>query len=304
MADINKRPPPDRAIGGGLGEHQCGEQLTPRTKTHLQPAGKYLGWSRRHRPIRFELLEYQLKRWKQTVWTDSYQVQLPYGEWTCVDGRRVLFNRHYEPLAEKLICGSIRAADASEWVDYIPSATRWIYGGKIAEPPHRDPKTLRRCKQELSRFGVTPEVREDLQDGFIVTWVPTGGFEPDSTDRRRGVETMKRPTMQKERSRPRTRQNEPNQSSFNGHPALSPIPTDKSDQVKEEEDMKTAAEQLDSYIRFRASCEGVDYSLDSKFFHQILAMGAVKVFGVTINQGRLVKDDQQPALFAEWKRGH
>jgi crotonobetainyl-CoA:carnitine CoA-transferase CaiB-like acyl-CoA transferase len=43
---------------------------------------------------------------------------LPYGMWTCADGRVVIFNRHYTPIWERLPDGTVHRADSNEWVDW------------------------------------------------------------------------------------------------------------------------------------------------------------------------------------------
>lgn len=60
------------------------------------------------------------------------------------------------------------------------------------------------------------------------------------------------------------------------------------------------ADQLDSYIRFRASREGVGYALSPAFFREHLAKGVATFFGVAVRDDELVEDEQRPDLFAEW----
>jgi hypothetical protein len=49
---------------------------------------------------------------------------LPYGKWTCSDGREVLFNRFYEPIWER--CGeSAVESDRGEWVRW--EKQEWFY---------------------------------------------------------------------------------------------------------------------------------------------------------------------------------
>jgi hypothetical protein len=45
-------------------------------------------------------------------------IRVPYGRWTCADGREVLFDRHYHPISQKLN-GVISRADPSEVVTGI-----------------------------------------------------------------------------------------------------------------------------------------------------------------------------------------
>jgi hypothetical protein len=50
---------------------------------------------------------------------------LPYGKWTCADGREVLFNRFYEPIYQRYPQGSAEAADRNEWVPW--KRQEWFY---------------------------------------------------------------------------------------------------------------------------------------------------------------------------------
>ena len=44
---------------------------------------------------------------------------LPYGMWTCADGREVLFNRFYEPIWQRYKGAPAERADPTEWVKFI-----------------------------------------------------------------------------------------------------------------------------------------------------------------------------------------
>ena len=50
---------------------------------------------------------------------------LPYGKWTCADGRQVVFNRDYTPIFQRLPSGQVIPADPTEWVRWI--AQVWFY---------------------------------------------------------------------------------------------------------------------------------------------------------------------------------
>jgi hypothetical protein len=41
---------------------------------------------------------------------------LPYGKWTCADGREILFGRSYTPLHQRLASGEVSEADRNEGV--------------------------------------------------------------------------------------------------------------------------------------------------------------------------------------------
>ncbi len=55
---------------------------------------------------------------------------LPYGVWTCADGRQVLFNRGYKPLLQRK-GGVVLKADQEEWVSFVDQ--KWFYTD--ANPP-------------------------------------------------------------------------------------------------------------------------------------------------------------------------
>lgn len=50
---------------------------------------------------------------------------LPYGVWTCPDGREVLFNRCYEPIRQRYPGQPPTEADPKEWVPWVHQA--WFY---------------------------------------------------------------------------------------------------------------------------------------------------------------------------------
>ena len=95
-------------------------------------------------------------------------IMLPYGVWTCADGRQVLFNRYYRAIWQRDAAGSVMAANPDEWVksetqDYFyndgtPDKARaairayetftglkWDWANAKAEFRHVDPR-LRRLK--------------------------------------------------------------------------------------------------------------------------------------------------------------
>jgi hypothetical protein len=68
---------------------------------------------------------------------------LPYGKWTCADGREVLFNRFYEPIWQRRPDGAPEPADAREWVGYKTQV--WFYNDG-----HREPQKVARGKAALT----------------------------------------------------------------------------------------------------------------------------------------------------------
>jgi hypothetical protein len=61
-----------------------------------------------------------------TRWND-----LPYGMWTCEDGRQVLFNRFYEPILLRRAGSLPEPADPKERVDFCRQ--EWFYGDEHTE---------------------------------------------------------------------------------------------------------------------------------------------------------------------------
>jgi hypothetical protein len=64
---------------------------------------------------------------------------------------------------------------------------------------------------------------------------------------------------------------------------------------------KALSRKLDSYMRFRATREGVPYGLNARFFLDNLKLGVRSFFGVVCNAGAIVRDVQQPEMFNDWK---
>jgi hypothetical protein len=77
-------------------------------------------------------------------------VALPYGEWTCADGREVLHNRFYEPIWQRAD-GVLSRADPSEWVRNIVEE-QWLYNN--ASAPWRSAADAARLLRILEDFGV------------------------------------------------------------------------------------------------------------------------------------------------------
>lgn len=49
------------------------------------------------------------------------QIFMPYGRWTCADGREVLFNREYTPIWQRRPGQSAKPAKPGEWVEHVGS---------------------------------------------------------------------------------------------------------------------------------------------------------------------------------------
>jgi hypothetical protein len=86
---------------------------------------------------------------------------LPYGQWTCADGRQVLFNRRYKPIWQRYPGRPAIAADAKEWVPWIRQ--EWFYNdGSL---PWRYAVGLKSCAEVLAAWGV--QVQAEWLDRLI-----------------------------------------------------------------------------------------------------------------------------------------
>lgn len=85
---------------------------------------------------------------------------LPYGRWTCEDGRQVLFDRRYCPLVQKYPDQPATLADPLEWVDdAIQKTITHFYDDAT---PERD-KCIA-ALDALERWNITDEVLAALKD--------------------------------------------------------------------------------------------------------------------------------------------
>lgn len=78
----------------------------------------------------------------------SLRRRLPYGEWTCTDGRKVLFNRNYKPIWQRLPGHCAERADPEEKVKFVEQ--KWFY--EDDNTPWRDAKSKQRCELVLAEF--------------------------------------------------------------------------------------------------------------------------------------------------------
>ena len=65
---------------------------------------------------------------------------------------------------------------------------------------------------------------------------------------------------------------------------------------------QAAAQLLYSYMSYRAQREGVGYELNPAFFLGALHGGCSTFLGVTVLDGKLVKDEQFPEYFTDWQK--
>ena len=79
---------------------------------------------------------------------DALLARLPYGEWTCSDGSRVLFNRRYMPMWQRKPDGTVSRVDPNKWVDWV--SQRWFYNDD--NPPRYNVETRVRLVRILAEF--------------------------------------------------------------------------------------------------------------------------------------------------------
>ena len=84
------------------------------------------------------------------------RTELPYGLWTCADGREVLFNRHYQPIYERLNRGKAMPSNRGEWVTFAHQ--QWFYTDSSA----RRRSTIPRLECIVEAFQSGREMREWL----------------------------------------------------------------------------------------------------------------------------------------------
>lgn len=85
---------------------------------------------------------------------ERMRIELPYGLWTCADGREVLFNRWYSPIWQRMPGGPAEPADPGERIPYASQS--WFYTD--ADPPWQKKATLAKCEEVLRGWGApTPD---------------------------------------------------------------------------------------------------------------------------------------------------
>lgn len=89
-------------------------------------------------------------RSKEKQKLEYYREELPYGIWTCEGGRLVLFNRHYQPIWEKLPDGTVRHMPEHTYIDWL----RQDYFYNDSNPPRLSKDTVTRCKEFLEEWGI------------------------------------------------------------------------------------------------------------------------------------------------------
>ena len=86
----------------------------------------------------------------------EFRLRCPYGIWTCVDGREVLFNHQYWPILERRPGEPAKPADPNEWIRGIRE--RDYFFDDVNPPWDRRRRkvaadTLARCNRVLAEWG-------------------------------------------------------------------------------------------------------------------------------------------------------
>lgn len=76
--------------------------------------------------------------------------RLPYGKWTCADGREVLFNRDYKPIWQRRPGHAAEPADRQEWVPF--ERQEWYY--QDGQQPWRNADAEKRSNRVLESWGL------------------------------------------------------------------------------------------------------------------------------------------------------
>jgi hypothetical protein len=96
------------------------------------------------------------------------KTELPYGIWTCENGREVLFNRNYQPIVQRHN-GRWSRADAKEWVYW---KEQWYFYGDPKWFKQPFSKRIHRLESILAdfRFGYDVQKRSGIyRDGKWLT---------------------------------------------------------------------------------------------------------------------------------------
>lgn len=84
---------------------------------------------------------------------------MPYGVWTCADGRQVIFNRDYLPIWERRPGELAKEADPTEWVPWTDQV--WFFNDGTTPLGRGVPKALKQASLEkinkvLCEWGIAP----------------------------------------------------------------------------------------------------------------------------------------------------
>ena len=85
--------------------------------------------------------------------------RLPYGLWTCADGREVLFNRGYRPIWSRVGKGPAQPC-AFEWVRFRTQEHFFDDGN----PPWCSPATLSKCERILGMFIAGERLTKEIEE--------------------------------------------------------------------------------------------------------------------------------------------
>jgi hypothetical protein len=62
--------------------------------------------------------------------------------------------------------------------------------------------------------------------------------------------------------------------------------------------------QLDAFLRFRGTLEGVSYGLTPSYLQAAYDCGTRWFFGVRVDRGAILDDEENSEAFAQWRGRH
>jgi hypothetical protein len=99
------------------------------------------------------------KRARKLPRTERLRRTLPYGMWTCADGRQLLFNRAYVAIWQRYPGQPATAADPTEWVPWKEQQYFFNDGSLPWMKSARATKI--KCERLLADWGVVPPTDPD-----------------------------------------------------------------------------------------------------------------------------------------------
>lgn len=94
---------------------------------------------------------------------------LPYGIWTCVDGRQVVFNREYQPILQR-VNGVNSYADPGEWVKDI-CITEYLFNDACSPIDY--------LKNKHASFKLSAKDKKECKAALLVCFSVLKEFTPE-----------------------------------------------------------------------------------------------------------------------------
>jgi hypothetical protein len=81
---------------------------------------------------------------------------MPYGIWTCADGREVLFDRIYKPICDRRAGEQPKFCDPDEWVS-------WVKQDRFYDDSDEESDRRKAAQSALVDWGVEDMVMDDIR---------------------------------------------------------------------------------------------------------------------------------------------